>query len=740
MNYFHYLTWVVIVIILLCLSCELTSCKKSEDDGAPLLLFTRYDRDAYLKSKGGSGSADYPITREKIIKQLNANPPPESNDPYAKCTTYLAPSSIPNSGLGMYTTIPYNRGESFPYPEIGIMLHDMNSHYPSRQSRLLSQYPWSSKVLSFGLHEAWYGESMVPSLGMLANSHLGLVNMRHTEFWQVQRWLDGTDTFTSSDTFTLNDVGRGAYSYHGHVMFETSANIRAGEELFVSYGDEWFTARTSLLGAIPGANEFKLADEMLKEFVEKKNLEEEESTPTNNKRTKLADDYTALLNEAFKQSERLSAAFPDKVEDVAAALEKGTARISAKESIRSLEWLEENGRCIDNIISGVTTIPQAGRGAFATRPITKGGVITTTPVVTLEREQLYLWEKVNETDDGNTVKELVGHQLFLNYCYGHKGSSLLFFPYSPTINFINHGSNNEDVNAEIRWSTHPYHKRDWLDVSIDEMKEKLKTGLMFDIIAKKDLQRGEEILLNYGTDWEDSWNQHIAEWGEIRNEGDVILPHQFNMTDRLGAPTIMNLNRLDNTPIVRTISEQEKNPYPSYITTKCRFVPPTEQEVSEEKQNEEEKECTPSDDNDCQQIQKPIRWKGRHEDTDYVYPCTILTRTTINDLDWYTADIVIPTWITTKVDNADTASAGKGVASKGTDTTKADDATTKTTEKKKERITTQHLVEYIPRYAIIFMDKSYTMDQYAVGTFRKEIGLPDEMIPQHWMDMIEERW
>lgn len=105
-------------------------------------------------------------------------------------------------------------------------------------------------------------------------------------------------------------------------------------------------------------------------------------------------------------------------------------------------------------------------------------MITTTPVITLEREQLQLWEEVDGDDDVGVhikqeekVMEMVGHQLLLNYCYGHVNSSLILFPYSPTVNCINHGSI-EKANAEIRWSSYPYHKGEWLNnLSIKEMKE-----------------------------------------------------------------------------------------------------------------------------------------------------------------------------------------------------------------------------------------------------------------------------
>lgn len=45
-------------------------------------------------------------------------------------------------------------------------------------------------------------------------------------------------------------------------------------------------------------------------------------------------------------------------------------------STRSVEYLERHGRCIDTIVPGKSTLPQAGRGAFAKRPFVKDQVVT----------------------------------------------------------------------------------------------------------------------------------------------------------------------------------------------------------------------------------------------------------------------------------------------------------------------------------------------------------------------------
>ena len=707
---------IIILLLLLCLHLPLqlvswaattTTTTTTHDE----LLFTHSDRDAYLAARRGRGGMDKDNDEGRVLldsyehpyatieyddSQNNRYYDDDDDDPN-KCTLYLAPSSIPNSGLGMYTTIPYIPGDKF-FPEIGILFHDKHRQHiitDEDRPRLSAQYPWLASALSFGAFDAHSAESYIPGIGMLVNSHLGLINTRLSEPWMVQRSMDGTDTYFHTDSLTLEDVGRGAHTTHGHVMFEAVSSIEAGEELFISYGEEWFTTREATLGIVPGGADFREADEMLRTFAETHNItrndpffghekEVEGDGEKNTARDDNDDDddlvkysaaYEELLREASEKSQRLRAALPDNVQDIPFALHHGTARFSAKGSIQSLEWLEENGACLDNIVSGVSSIPQAGRGAFATRSIKEGEPITTTPVITFDREELLLWETVEKMDDGGMVMELFGKQLLFNYCYGHINSSLLLFPYAPTVNFINHGSV-EDSNAEIRWSTSPYHHSEWLDEPLDDIKRRMKTGLMFDIIATRNLYRGDEILLYYGKDWEDSWNRHILQWSTFIDSEDTVEPRHNNITDRLGLPTASDLNEIEKHPIVRTVEEQVDEPYPPFIMTLCRFVPPEECPA----QNDIGGTCV-------------SRWRNDYEEK-HIYPCSILSCQfeSSSGMDWYTAQIEI---------------AETGI----------------------------HLVNYMQRHAILFSDRPYSKDQYAHGIFRHFIGVPDGLLPLHWMDL-----
>ncbi|KAL7468186.1 hypothetical protein ACHAXS_008404, partial [Conticribra weissflogii] len=631
-------------------------------------LFSRFDRDSYFATRNGeaegrtnekhrkprdssrtkrakrrrtkysiSNKMDAQDNTHKLMKFDNFILPITTPDDPRQCTIYLAPSSIPDSGLGMYTAVPYQKGQTFPIPEIAILLQDPAQHDVLQKfhSNLLSQYPWAAQVLTNGHLEVHSGEAMVPGLGMLANSHLGLVNARQLDYWKMQPFLDGTDSLSLEESRSFggfdingdgciegNDVGRGAYSSHSRVVCEAQTDIQAGEELFVNYGDGWFLARDHMLGPVAGAQHFHEADVWLASFFERMKAEGGHYDAELRKR-----EYGKLLEEAASKQDRFRAAFPDDVEEVPDAITVGTARFSAKESIQSEEFLQRNGACIDNIIAGKSTIPQAGRGAFATRSIEFGERVSTTPVLTLDRDQLILWKNVEDEEDENSyLWEEVGQQLLVNYCYGHPNSSLVFFPYSPTVNFFNHGGSDR-ANAEIRWSTLSSHKSEWIDTSLDETKARLKTGLIFDIVAKRDIRRGEEILLDYGRDWENSWKSHIEKWSPLDGSMKDFEECNANLTKTCGNISLSDLNARRGDSIVRTVEEQVADPYPTYVRTMCLFNPPDE--------------CLPNSHNTAnERAECELRWKltlnGERS-----FPCEILSRDSIDGKDWYSARIEV---------------------------------------------------------------------------------------------------
>jgi hypothetical protein len=70
--------------------------------------------------------------------------------------------------------------------------------------------------------------------------------------------------------------------------------------------------------------------------------------------------------------------FFDEIDIVA---NEGIRAIHQPSAIRDQDYLKTNGRCMDVIESGPSTLPQAGRGAFSKRAFQKDSIITGSPLL-----------------------------------------------------------------------------------------------------------------------------------------------------------------------------------------------------------------------------------------------------------------------------------------------------------------------------------------------------------------------
>jgi hypothetical protein len=211
--------------------------------------------------------------------------------------------------------------------------------------------------------------------------------------------------------------------------------------------------------------------------------------------------------------------------------------------IRNVTWLQDNGWCIDNVYISLSTIPDAGRGAFARRPVRKGDAVAPAPL------QVFRDRKVFENTDPE--------QLFVNYCLQPSKSTMIFFPYGPAVGLINHASAPHTANVGWRWSTQTGSKRHdptLLNLPPDSKKwrDVLAGMLILEVYALRDIEVGEELLLDYGSAWESAWRKHVAAWRPLPDASKYVYPMD-----------------MDETTIVRTVKEQKSEPYPDNIGFIC---------------------------------------------------------------------------------------------------------------------------------------------------------------------------
>jgi hypothetical protein len=116
--------------------------------------------------------------------RMRLSDPPLSN---SQCNLFMAESAIPFAGWGMFTGIPLEKGSTIEPLDLAIQVQDQYRYQqrldvqPSRQKDLptwlMRQYYWNARA-TYSDYDANSIDSIIPSFGMLANSHTGVSSSR----------------------------------------------------------------------------------------------------------------------------------------------------------------------------------------------------------------------------------------------------------------------------------------------------------------------------------------------------------------------------------------------------------------------------------------------------------------------------------------------------------------------------------------------------------------------------------
>lgn len=390
-----------------------------------------------------------------------------------------------------------------------------------------------------------------------------------------------------------------------------------------------------------------------------------------NSSSSLAKDLHQLLLHAAPEKSRFTEAFPRTIQAIEQCLNDGVARSKVPHILRSIEWLEEHGCCLDHIRPGRSSLRQAGQGAFATRKIKQGQVIAPMPVLHILRSELELYTSEPEY-------QLMGHQILLNYGYGHPDSSIILLPYAPYVNYVNH--NVTMCNAELRWSLLATHKDGWMqrapaDLALNEEH----VGLVMEMVASRDISPGGEIFINYGESWEQSWTRHLQEWMPTSSVYAYSSAAELNQ----------------KVEWIKTENELRHAPHNGNVSTYCQVNDP---QTATRMGMSELYEGVPK-----------LLWQYDHSvfvGTAFALECSIIDRTAGDVDDAYDrSDSIRP--MNVRYTALLYASQDAGY------------------------------VEFhnVPREAIRFVDKKQASDLFLKTAFRHEILLPEEMVPPAWRDL-----
>jgi len=121
--------------------------------------------------------------------------------------------------------------------------------------RTFRNYVWSGNL--FTEYEASHVSVSVPNWSSHCNYHTYLTNFKHDRGLYNDQMVD-----------RYKDPSAGSFSYHEGFYYRAIRNIKAGEELFASYGEHWLDYRSGTYADfVPREEEFETAGKILERML-----------------------------------------------------------------------------------------------------------------------------------------------------------------------------------------------------------------------------------------------------------------------------------------------------------------------------------------------------------------------------------------------------------------------------------------------------------------------------------------
>jgi len=558
-------------------------------------------------------------------------------------------------------------------PELGIHWVDLTQNtkdvIPPFQS-VLQDHCWNpSEVTSH--YEDVTGENgfaLLSGMGFAGSSSPGIFNAKwnHTAVYNRYRGL-GVEAALD----WKKDPMACAVSDFFNVQLMSTTAIHAGSEIFPYFGEAWLQSKEEIANDDPEImlnKHFEKAEEVMKQFASL--LEKHDDFFIEDR----AQEYWDFIVNDVIQDEKVRRLLPASYQKISELLGRSIAYYQNPNVERSLTYLKNHGTCMDNLVQGAkSTIPGAGRGAFAKRAIEKGDIVASVPLLRMHKQHLRSFAIDEITKE--RVNEPPEIQLVMNYVLGHPKSPIVFYPYGTGVNLINHATH-KDLTANVKfvWSEKDYHDQKYLEMDIETIEEEGVSPFVhiMDLVATKDVLKGEEILLDYGESFDQNLRQFIDTYlGSI---------HEFSLGNESAA--VLNAK---NEPY-RTIKEQISSPYPSDVLLLCDI----------------DMEVTSRTDSSSLEFLKDVEPKVDFIDNPlYSYVessnsvekhCDILHR--INEGD----NENDPKYLVRVPSSGDFV-----------------------------------YITDVPHNAFVFVDTPYSSPSQGTGSFRHYIGIPDDIFPKAWI-------
>lgn len=396
---------------------------------------------------------------------------PEHKTLDPQCRLYMAPSSIPNAGWGVYTTKNLDKGSVLETNLALIPIHDHYKTMPYHGNQRFTN--WLGYV--WGREEDAFYHSSQDSFPTI---------VQHA--YQVNEGLSYATsyTFTNDEGDAISTLRPGLFSLlNSHAAsenvmlnadenFVTSTQVTAGTELVLNYGTKWHK-------------------------VLKKNLKSQHRDPhyldldyynaaldwTDLPTTQ--EKYNSINPETWhkRTGERGIAENDDYVEPPKTPLP------NQEPKRRSPLWIQRNGYCLERLEGNVAQIS-----------LKQGEIIITTPTLAIPRNDLNIYEAYETTSSQQKWAlndKIIGKEPLLEYTYGDARSDLLLFPYGPHVHEMENAEG-KTPNVQLRFHTEDAATKELLQLHPIDVVNSTKT-ILLDFVALTDIEQGDELILDYGT-------------------------------------------------------------------------------------------------------------------------------------------------------------------------------------------------------------------------------------------------
>ena len=610
-----------------------------------------------------------------------------------QCTVWMAPSSLlGHPGFGLFTTRDMAKNELVLGGPDGISI-PIEAYHQYRGSGEQNKH---KKAWIAVWDEYWWGRGVPDHVNFFAGpdivdyqiafgsmpNHHCLLDSLHPQYPNPPY----DDTLVSRSN---GDPGVGAFSYSMGREFAVKREMKAGEELFLSYGyckhggdnpgwtDHMF---------MPG--DFKKAADIVLEYMSTHDM----SSSGGSEAIHLEKAYTdklvvKLLPTNQAEIGEIQAAGISTQKDLVMYLaqHKGLAP-------HTPDWIRSNGMCMEHMVPRKSMLQQAGQGGVAQHKIRKGEMVVPAPLLQImNQDALFLF---------NRRGKRLGTQLLINYCFGHAESSMLLCPDTNAV-LINHCSKRtkecgpKGPNADYRWSSGWDPTSDaWRTRSLEDIATEPGRGLAFEIFALRDIAPGEEVFMDYGIEWEKAWAKHVTTWTPPATDDSFVTAKVANENK---GPILKELVSGD-------LRKEVDHPY---LLTGCQYwTSDADQSRAYRKEYPEWQKL--SDEDILARFAKSGKEFEYPSETGYTdhadashWPCSVVG---VEDDGTYVVRIHMNIW---------------------------DDSLPWDTND------VPRLLYGYSRKSIHYFVKPYASDQHLSGVFRHPIGLKDEMFPPQWKDLAE---